>query len=59
MHPLPVPEVLHWKYWKKHRVLSVDKDGNISLKGKAGVIVYLDGRPSYLSGHDLANMLRI
>ena len=38
--------------------ISVDKDGNISLKGKAGVIVYLDGRPSYLSGQDLANMLR-
>lgn len=38
--------------------ISVDKDGNISLKGKAGVIVYLDGRPSYLSGPDLANMLR-
>ena len=38
--------------------VSVDKDGNISLKGKTGVIVYLDGRPSYLSGADLANMLR-
>ncbi len=38
--------------------VSVDKDGNISLKGKAGVVVYLDGRPSYLSGADLANMLR-
>jgi iron complex outermembrane receptor protein len=38
--------------------VSVDKDGNISLKGKSGVIVYLDGRPSYLSGADLANMLR-
>ncbi|MEO6254631.1 MAG: outer membrane beta-barrel family protein [Ferruginibacter sp.] len=38
--------------------VSVDKDGNISLKGKSGVIVYIDGRPSYLSGQDLANMLR-
>ena len=38
--------------------ISVDKDGNISLKGKQGVIIYLDGRPSYLSGPDLANMLR-
>ncbi len=38
--------------------VSVDKDGNISLKGKSGVIVYIDGRPSYLSGPDLANMLR-
>lgn len=38
--------------------VSVDKDGNISLKGKAGVVIYIDGRPSYLSGADLANMLR-
>ena len=38
--------------------ISVDKDGNISLKGKQGVQVYIDGRPSYLSGADLANMLR-
>lgn len=38
--------------------VSVDKDGNISLKGKQGVVIYLDGRPSYLSGPDLANMLR-
>ena len=38
--------------------VSVDKDGNISLKGKQGVVIYIDGRPSYLSGPDLANMLR-
>jgi iron complex outermembrane receptor protein len=38
--------------------VSVDKDGNISLKGKQGVQIYIDGRPSYLSGPDLANMLR-
>ncbi|HEX6179742.1 MAG TPA: TonB-dependent receptor, partial [Chitinophagaceae bacterium] len=38
--------------------VQVDKDGNISLKGKQGVIILLDGRPSYLSGQDLANMLR-
>lgn len=38
--------------------LSVDKDGNISLKGKAGVIVLVDGRPTQLSGPDLANLLR-
>ncbi|MBL7700638.1 MAG: TonB-dependent receptor family protein [Ferruginibacter sp.] len=38
--------------------VSVDKDGNISLKGKSGVIVYIDGRPSYLGAADLANMLR-
>jgi outer membrane receptor protein involved in Fe transport len=38
--------------------VQVDKDGNISLKGKQGVIVMLDGRPAYLSGADLANMLK-
>lgn len=38
--------------------ISVDKDGNISLKGKQGVQVYVDGRPSYLGGADLANYLR-
>lgn len=38
--------------------ITVDRDGNISLKGKQGVQVYIDGRPSYLSGNDLANLLR-
>ncbi|TAJ57222.1 MAG: TonB-dependent receptor, partial [Chitinophagaceae bacterium] len=38
--------------------VSVDKDGNISLKGKQGVTVLVDGRPSYLSGTDLANLLK-
>lgn len=38
--------------------ITVDKDGNISLKGKEGVIVLVDGRQTHLSGADLANMLR-
>jgi len=38
--------------------VSVDNDGNISLRGKAGVIVMLDGKLSYLSPADLANMLK-
>ncbi|MBI5857068.1 MAG: TonB-dependent receptor [Sphingobacteriales bacterium] len=38
--------------------ITVDKDGNISLKGKQGVIVMIDGRQSYLGGADLANLLR-
>ena len=38
--------------------ISVDKDGNISLKGKDGVIVLIDGRQTYLGGADLANLLR-
>ncbi len=38
--------------------ISVDNDGNISLRGKAGVIIMLDGKLSYLSASDLANMLK-
>ena len=38
--------------------ISVDKDGNISLKGKQGVVVLVDGRPTQLGAADLANMLR-
>ncbi len=38
--------------------VTVDKDGNISLKGKQGVMVMLDGKPSYLTGQELANLLR-
>ena len=38
--------------------ISVDNDGNISLRGKQGVIVMVDGKPTYLSATDLANMLK-
>ncbi|MEO6683728.1 MAG: TonB-dependent receptor [Ginsengibacter sp.] len=38
--------------------VSVDKDGNVSLKGKQGVLIIVDGRPTYLSGEELANFLR-
>jgi len=38
--------------------VSVDKDGNIALKGKQGVMVMLDGKPTYLSSEQIANMLR-
>ena len=37
--------------------VTVDKDGNISLKGKYGVTVFLDGRPTYLSGSELSTLL--
>lgn len=36
----------------------VDKDENISLAGKNGVQVYIDGKPSPLTGSDLANYLK-
>ncbi|MFI5130910.1 MAG: TonB-dependent receptor domain-containing protein, partial [Chitinophagales bacterium] len=38
--------------------ITVDNDGNISLKGKAGVIIMMDGKPTYLSATDLANLLK-
>ncbi|MDN3656738.1 TonB-dependent receptor [Ferruginibacter paludis] len=37
--------------------VTVDKDGNISLKGKSSVMVMIDGKPSYLSSAELANLL--
>jgi len=36
----------------------VDNDGNISLKGKQGVIIMIDGKPTPMSGQDLSNMLK-
>ena len=36
----------------------VDNDGKISLKGKPGVIVMIDGKPTYLNATDLANYLK-
>ncbi|MBD0333002.1 MAG: TonB-dependent receptor, partial [Chitinophagaceae bacterium] len=38
--------------------ISVNNDGVISLRGKSGVIVMVDGKPTYLSAADLANMLK-
>ena len=36
----------------------VDKDDNLSLAGKNGVQVFIDGKPSPLSGNDLAKIGR-
>ncbi|ULQ56953.1 TonB-dependent receptor [Flavihumibacter rivuli] len=38
--------------------VTVDDDGNITLYGKAGVTVMINGKPTYLSGDALANYLR-
>jgi hypothetical protein len=38
--------------------VTVDNDGNISLKGKPGVIILIDGKPTYMSGADLASYLK-
>ncbi|MDQ6812254.1 MAG: TonB-dependent receptor [Bacteroidota bacterium] len=36
----------------------IDEDDNISLAGKSGLQIYIDGRPSPLSGKDLTTFLR-
>ncbi|MDX2046215.1 MAG: TonB-dependent receptor [Chitinophagaceae bacterium] len=38
--------------------VTVSNEGAISLKGKQGVIVMMDGKPTFLSQADLANLLR-
>ena len=38
--------------------VSIDNEGNISLKGKPGVNVMIDGKLTYLSATQLANLLR-
>ncbi|HET9746683.1 MAG TPA: carboxypeptidase regulatory-like domain-containing protein, partial [Chitinophagaceae bacterium] len=38
--------------------ITVDNDGNINLRGKQGVIVMMDGKQTFLSATDLANLLR-
>jgi iron complex outermembrane recepter protein len=43
---------------RKSPGVMVDKDDNISLAGKNGVRIYIDGKPSPLSGTDLANQLK-
>lgn len=36
----------------------VDQNGTITLKGKQGVVVFIDDKPTYLSAADLQNYLR-
>lgn len=37
--------------------VTVDRNGGIALKGKQGVLVLIDDKPTYLSGADLNNLL--
>ena len=43
---------------RKSPGVTVDKDNNLNLSGKNGVQVYVDGRPTYLSGSNLADYLK-
>ena len=38
--------------------VTIDENDNISLVGKAGVMIFIDGKPSYLAGRDLTSFLR-
>jgi iron complex outermembrane recepter protein len=38
--------------------VAVDQDENIQMSGKSGVQIYIDGKPSPLTGEDLANYLK-
>lgn len=38
--------------------ISVDQDGTITFKGKTGVAVFIDDKPSYLSGSELEAYLK-
>ncbi len=36
----------------------IDQNGNITVKGKSNVLVYLDGKPTYMSSTDLMRLLQ-
>jgi len=38
--------------------VTVDQQDNISLRGRSGVTIFIDGKPTALNGTDLANYLR-
>ena len=43
---------------KKAPGISIDNDDNITLKGMQGIIVMIDGKPTYVSGKELAPLLK-
>lgn len=43
---------------KRSPGVSVDNEGNIILSGKQGVLVMMDGKPTYLSRRDLFELLK-
>jgi hypothetical protein len=38
--------------------VQVDQNGTISLKGQQGAVIFIDDKPTYLSGADMQNYLR-
>ncbi len=43
---------------KKAPGVAVDQNGNISLRGKSGVQIYIDGKPTYLAQDQLNQLLQ-
>jgi iron complex outermembrane receptor protein len=43
---------------RKSPGIMVDKDDNLTLSGKNGVKIYVDGKPSPLTGSDMSNYLK-
>lgn len=43
---------------RKSPGVRVDKDENIEMRGKNNVLIYIDGKPTYLGNKDLANLLK-
>ncbi len=43
---------------EKAPAIQLDGEGNISLKGKQGVMVFIDDKPTYIAAKDLPNYLR-
>ena len=43
---------------EKSPTINVDKDGNISMKGKSGVVIMIDGKPTNMSSQDVAELLK-
>lgn len=43
---------------RKSPGIMIDREDNISMNGKNGVLIYIDGRPSPLTQKDLANYLK-
>ncbi|MFT4203533.1 MAG: TonB dependent receptor [Chitinophagaceae bacterium] len=48
-----------WEVLDKVPGVIVDNSNNaVSLQGKSGVMIYIDGKPTYLAGDQLANLLK-
>ena len=52
------PEAMVLELLQKSPGVIVDKDDNIILSGKNGVKIYIDGKPTPLTGTDLSAYLR-